>query len=229
MKIRSLTSFLLILAIFLSGCATRTKMAFESDAERLTESSPPVFLMTASIKNSYRTSFQPKLLSINVEKPGTADGRERFNFVMDDKARLETGVGAGESSYLLRLQLERGSYVVRGLSAMASTFPINAIFFVPLHASLESRGSGVFYLGHVSATVRERQGDEFKAGPSVPLIDQAIAGASGGTFEVGISDQLVKHEALIRAKLPALKGIEIRKNLLPPFDRAAAQKWWQEN
>jgi hypothetical protein len=42
--------YALAIAAILSGCATRTKMAFESDEERLTDSSNPVFLMTATLK-----------------------------------------------------------------------------------------------------------------------------------------------------------------------------------
>src|SRR2546430_12996643 len=47
---------------------------------------------------------------------------------------------------------------------------------LPLHEELTVTQPGVFYLGHVDATVRERTGGEFKAGPSIPLIDQAEIG-----------------------------------------------------
>jgi hypothetical protein len=75
--------------------------------------------------------------------------------------------------------------------------------------------------------VRERQENEFKAGPSIPLIDQAVAGASTGTFDIKISDNFVKDEAIFRSKFPALVGVPIRKSILPAFDRANAQKWWE--
>jgi hypothetical protein len=221
--------YVLAMAFILSGCATRTKMAFESDEERLTESSKPVFLMTATLKNTYRTSFQPKLLVVNVEKPGAKDAADRLNFTMDPKARDESDSPTVGSTYFLRMQLDPGRYEIRGLTSLASSFPVNAIFFAPIHASVEASRPGVYYLGHVSATVRERQGNEFKAGPSVPLIDQAVAGASGGTFDIEISDRLSVDEAAFRFRFPALKGIEIKKTILPPFDRALVQKWWEAN
>jgi hypothetical protein len=220
--------FLLVFAL-LSGCATRTKMAFESDDERLTESSKPVFLMTATLKNRYRTSFQPKLLVAHVEKSGAKDVADRLNFTMDEKAKSETDSPEVGSTYFLRIQLEPGRYDIRGLTSLGRSFPVNGYFFAPLHAPLEASRPGVFYLGHVAATVRERQGDEFKAGPSIPLIDQAIAGASGGTFDIEISDRFSTDEAIFRSKFPALKGVEIKKSILPPFDRAVAQKWWEAN
>jgi|APIni6443716594_1056825.scaffolds.fasta_scaffold420163_1 hypothetical protein len=229
MKRRVYFYVVLTIAVLLSGCATPTKMAFESDEERLTESTKPVFLMTVTLKNAYRTSFQPKLTVVHVEKPGAKDATDRLNFTMDEKAKNESDSPEVGSTYFLRMQLDPGRYEIRGLTSLGRSFLINGFFFAPLHAPVESSLPGVFYLGHVAATVRERQGSEFKAGPSIPLINQAVAGASGGTFDIEISDRLSTDEATFRSKFPALKGIEIRKSILPPFDRAVAQKRWEEN
>lgn len=204
-------------------------MPFQNDSDRLTDKSKPVYLMTATIKNAYRTSFQPRLLVVNVEKPGAKEAADRLNFVMDEKAKNETDSADIGNSYLLRLELEPGRYEIRGLTSLARSFPINGFFFAPMHSALESKGAGVFYLGHVSATVRERQGNEFKAGPALPLIDQAVAGASGGTFDVEISDQFSTDEALFRSKFPALADAKITKAILPVFDRSKAQQWWESH
>jgi hypothetical protein len=219
--------YVLTIAVLLSGCATPTKMAFDSDEERLTESSKPVFLMTATLKNAYRTSFQPKLIVVNVERAGAKDAADRLNFTLDEKAKNESDNPEVGSTYFLRMQLDPGRYEIRGLTSVGRSFPISGFFFAPMHAPVESSHPGVFYLGHVTATVRERQGNEFKAGPSIPLLDQAIAGASGGTFDIEISDRLSTDETTFRSKFPALRAIEIKKSVLPPFDRAVAQKWWE--
>jgi hypothetical protein len=215
------------LALALTGCATRTQMPFQLDTDRFTEKNKPVYLMTATIKNTYRTSFQPRLIVVNVEKPGAKEAADRLNFVMDDKARNETDSADAGNSYLLRLELEPGRYEIRGFTSLARSFPVNGFFFVPMHSPLESKDSGVFYLGHVSATVRERQGNEFRAGSPIPLIDQAVAGASGGTFDVVITDEFAVDEAAFRSKFPALNGVKITKAILPGFDRAKAQSWWE--
>jgi hypothetical protein len=183
--------------------------------------------MTATIKNTYKTSFQPRLIVVNVEKQEAKEAADRLNFTMDDKAQNETDSADIGNSYLLRLELEPGRYEIRGLTSLGRSFPINGIFFAPIHSAMESKDPGVFYLGHVSATVRERQGNEFKAGPSIPLIDQAIAGASGGTFEVEITDEFATDEGAFRSKFPALAGVKITKAILPSFDRAKAQQWWE--
>jgi hypothetical protein len=227
MKLRPLAFATLVFSLLLTGCATRTKMAFQDDDERLTEKSKPVYLMTATIKNTYKTSFQPRLLVVNVEKPGAKEAADRLNFTMDDKAKNETDSAETGNSYLLRLELDPGNYEIVGLTSLARTFPINGFFFAPLHSELEVKGNGVFYLGHITATVRERQGNEFKAGPSIPLIDQAIAGASGGTFDIAITDEFAVDEPAFRAKFPALSGVSITKAVLPAFDRVKAQQWWE--
>lgn len=229
MKKRLLILAGICIAVVVSGCATRTQMAFQNDADRFTEKSKPVYLMTATLKNIYKTSFQPRLLVVNVEKPGAKDASDRLNFTMDDKAKSETDSPNTGNSYLLRLELDAGRYEIRGLTSVARQFPFMGFFFTPLHSPLEVRGHGVFYLGHVTATVRERQGNEFRAGSTIPLIDQAIAGASGGTFDVEITDEFSSDEALFRSKFPALAGVTIQKAILPAFDRSKAQQWWEAN
>lgn len=226
MKNRLFSSAIVLVAV-LSGCATPTKMAFQNDDERLTATSKPVFLMTATLKNAYRTSFQPRLLVVNIEKVGAKEAADRLNFTMDEKARNETDSAQTGNSYFLRLPLDPGRYEIRGLTSMTRTFPIVGTFFAPLHLPIESAGPGVYYLGRVNATVRERKDNEFKAGPSIPLLDQAIAGASGGTFDVEITDDFSSDEVSFRSIFPALAGVEIRKAILPPFDRAKAQQWWE--
>ena len=226
---RILATALSVLVLLLSGCATPTKMAFSDDSDTIQKTSKPIFLMTATLRNTYKTSYQPKLIVVHVERAVIKDGADRINFTMDDKAKNESDSPALGSSYLLRMELEQGEYVIRGLTGMARSFPIFASFFAPLHAKLKSVEPGVFYLGHVEATVRERKGDEFKAGPSVPLIDAAVAGASTGTFDIEISDQWEKDEPKFLAKFPALSKVTVQKAILPPFDRALAQQWWEAN
>ena len=225
-KLIATTSVAMVL--LLSGCATPTKMAFLEDTDQVSKTKP-IFLMTATLRNSYRTSFQPKLIVVNVERAVVKGAEDRINFTMDKKAKNESDSAVVGSSYLLRMELEPGEYVICGLTSLGRSFPINGFFFAPVHAKLTSAEPGVFYLGHVEATVRERKDNEFKAGPSIPLIDQAIAGASGGTFDIEISDQWEKDGPKFLAKFPVLTGIAVQKRILPAFDRVVAQQWWEAN
>ncbi|HEX7889628.1 MAG TPA: hypothetical protein VF522_09740 [Ramlibacter sp.] len=215
--------------LLLAGCATPTRMAFHDDAQRLDAASKPVLLMATTIKNQYRLSFQPRLIVVHVERPDAKDAKDRINFTMDDKAKVETVAAEQGNTYLLRMELEPGRYEIRGLTSMGGGFPIVGSFFTPLHVPIEVKEKGVYYVGHVRATVRERQGNEFRAGAPIPLIDQAVIGASGGTFDVDITDTQPADEVLFRQRFPALKDAPISKAMLPAFDRAKAQDWWEKH
>lgn len=226
---RIITVVSLAATLLLSGCATSTKMALSKDTDTISKTGKPIFLMTATLKNTYKTSHQPKLQIVYVEKSVVKGSEDRLNFVMDDKAKNEMDTVADGNSYLLRMELEQGDYVIRGLHSQSHSFPIFGTFFAPLHTNLKSAGAGVFYLGHVDATVRERKGTEFKAGIAIPLIDQAVVGASGGTFDIVISDQWDKDKLKFQEKFPMLSAVTVQKLILPPFDRVKAQQWWEAN
>lgn len=202
---RLLACVVLVGATLLAGCATPTRMAYGDDAQRTDAPANPVMLM------------------------GASDAKDRINFTMDDKARMETGNADAGNTYLLRMELPPGKYQIVGMTSRSGIFPVTGAFFAPLHIPLEVTDKGVFYLGQVNAVVRERQGNEFRAGPPIPLIDQAVIGASGGTFDIEIVDAQARDEALFRERFPALKDATIRKAMLPGFDRARAQKWWEEH
>lgn len=228
MKKITLLVFLAI-AWLLSGCATVTKMSLGKDSDTIGEGAKSIFLMTADLRNDYHQSYQPEIIVVNVEKPDAKERADRINFTMDDKAREDDGPPQQGNRYLLRMELPAGDYIIRGFTGMSRRFPIQAMFFAPLHADVKSPPSGVYYLGHVTAIIRERKGDEFRAGPPVPLIDQAVAGFSGGTFDVEVSDQSEADLKEFLAKFPALRTVKIQKALFSPFDRAKAQKFWQEH
>lgn len=213
-------------ALVLAGCATPTKMAFHKDTETATSTKKPIFLMTATLKNSYRPSYQPKMLVLNVEKEGANQKSDRINFIMDDKAKNESDSPELGNSYFFRMELEKGNYVLRGLTGFSGIFP-RGHFFAPLHAKIQSAETGIFYLGHINAVIRERIGNEFSAGSPVPIIAQTVTGFSGGTFDIEITDQFENDVSEFRVRFPALREAEIQKALLAPFDRAKAQQWWE--
>ena len=221
------TFFLALTVLFLSACVTQTPMAFKDDAQRITAASKPIFLMTATLGNDYRPSYQPGLRRVYVDRAGSKEGTDRIYFTPDEKTGYAAQDGKPSNNYLLRFELAPGDYVIHGMHAMTFSFPFTGNFLLPLHIPLTSRDGGVYYLGHVQAVVRERVGEEFRAGPVIPLIDQAVAGASGGTFEIAVSDRQEADEAAFRARFPALQGVMVKKAILPAFDRAKAQEWWQ--
>jgi len=226
---KGLAWVLLAAAVFLSGCANVQKMPWETDTAQAAPSPKSIFLLTATIKNTHKERFQPELQNIQVIRDDGTPQQEVLPFKMDSRGAYRGEQGDQPARYLIRLELAPGNYTLRGLVASARAFPVIGFFFVPVHAPLKAGGAGITYLGAIDASVRERQGEEFRAGPMIPLIDQAVAGASTGSFDVLISDQYDSDLALFRKVFAGLGQQPVGKAVLPPFDRAKAQAWWQAN
>ena len=222
-----LTWLLLSVALMTGGCAT-VPMAYNEGDATAVEASKAVALMSITVKNPFAPRFQPKLRLARVA-PVKTDGA-------DDKAKLfsfdESGAEITDSheagnSYLVRMELDPGQYTLRFVNAQAMGFPVIGNFELPMHLDMALGEPGIFYLGHVAAVIRERKEGEFRAGPVIPLIDQAVVGASNGTVDVEVSDRQTVDEAHFKSTFPALKDAQFTKAIMPPFDRARAQKYWE--
>lgn len=224
---RTFATVSLMLSMLLAGCATVKPMALDENPSMPPDASKAIFLMTATMKNTYRTSFQPDLLVVSVDPSVVKHPQDEINFKIDDEGTDETENVATGNTYFIRLELAPGTYTIQGLMCQSRHFPIIANYFAPLHEKLVVTKPGVYYLGHVDATIRERVGEEFKAGPSIPLIDQGVGGALGGTFDIKISDDAAQDEADFDKRFPGLKDVKIQKDIMAPFDRAYAQQWWE--
>lgn len=216
--------------LLLGGCATKIKMPLQSEGEQVSNSGKWLYLMTISVENKYKDHFAPTLEVVSVVREDGAKKQEPLNFAVDWKGTYtpEDDDNA-RPKYLVRLELSPGPYTIRGLSGSGRAFPIRFTFFAPLHSPIPSGGAGVYYLGAIDASIRQRSGNEFKAGSSLPLIDQAVSGMSTGTFDIAIADHFNDDIALFRKVFPALEHVEIKRSVLPPFDRPRAQRFWEEN
>ena len=223
---RVLSLFVLALTTVLAGCASAPYMPLADESSKL-DLAKPLFLMTVVVKNDYRQRWQPRILNVILEKEGGAAKPETLVFRMDSKGTITPD--SGSSTYLVRFPTDAAPHTVRGFNSMASAFPIHGFYFVPLHASLAKSDGGVYYLGSIRAVIRERKDGEFRAGPLIPLIDQAIAGGSTGTFEVEVSDAYDADVALFRKTFPALKDVEVKRSVLPKWERTKAQLFWEQN
>ncbi len=215
-------------ALVFGGCASTKPMAYGPDpASVKTADKQPIYLMTVTVKNPFKTYYLPTLVRVFVERgDGKADG-DKFSFAPDEPAKNEMNTDADGNRYFLRLPLDAGKvHRIPQVHFMAAKFPLIGNYYLPLNAELAAGEPGVVYLGHVEASVRERKDNEFRAGPVIPLIDQNVSGASSGTWDVTVTDKWATDEALFRQRFPALGTSPVRKVVLAPFDRARAQREW---
>jgi hypothetical protein len=215
-------------ALLLQGCANTIKMPMKEDNDALT-SAKPVYLVTLTFANVCRDRFQPSLDEVEVVRDDAAVKKNIIRFEMDSRGTYEFENERLPPRYLVRLELAPGPYILRGVRGSGRFFPINFRVYLPLQLPLSSSGPGIYYLGSIKASIRPRQDNEFRAGAVIPLIDQAVACASTGTFDVDISDSFDEDIELFKKSFPPLVSREIQKSLLPPFDRSKVQTWWEQN
>lgn len=210
------------------GCATVNPMAFDNKASAVDVSSKSVALMVIDVHRTDESRFQPAPSVVYVEKPNAQSKEERQNFKLDKKLDV-VKTEDGHTVYLARMALAPGPYKLMAVFGMASAFPVNGAFQVPLVTDFNLQPGAVVYLGRVTATLRPRQDGEFRAGPLLPLIDQRVAGMSNSTWDVAIEDHSDADLALFRQNFKAVESASVVKALLPAYDRAAAQRWWENN
>lgn len=214
-------------ALALGGCATPGQVAFNKNSTTLPDQSQAVILLATTMKNINKPHFQPAADVLYVETPNANKKADRINFVMDRDGTVKEG---GKTVYLYRGMLKPGRYVIPGILGTTGNFLIHASCFLPMHSDLVVDQPGIYYLGRVDGVIRPREDTkEFKAGSSIPLIDQAVAGISNGTWEVHIYDDTSEDLALYRQRFPVLRSANIQMHVLRPFNRARAQKWWEQH
>lgn len=219
--IRSITAA--IVCCVVTGCATVNPMAFDKKSTAIDTKEKSIVLMTIDVSRADGSRFVPEPFVVKTAKqdPQGKEDPHNFKFSKDDSLQEN-----GHTVYLARLALVGGEYKLYDVTGSASAFPINSLFVVPLNMDLKVKPGSVTYIGRVTAKLRDRVGNEFRAGPVIPLIDQSISGMSGGTWDVSVDNLAEQDIALFRATYPVLNNVAIETSPLPKFDRAAAQRLW---
>ena len=213
-RARYLLAALFSILFILGGCAAGKPPALNSNVAGVDVSKESIALLTVKISNKFKTGYQPEIKSVFVWSDD-GQGREEFSFSVDDKYNE---VENSYNEYLISFQLSAGNYKLYQLFARAGIFPVTGSFSVPLYSPFSLEPHKIVYLGHIDATVIERTDDNtLRAGPVIPLIDQAVIGASGGTFVITITDQYEKDIKLFQSKYPYLAQYKVEDHTLPQW------------
>lgn len=218
---------LLLLAVMvLTSCATNS-VSLTKSTTTLDTSKQSLILLGLNIGRDAPSRYIPTPQFIRV-KYKNADGKDSVKAFWINK---DAGEATSESNnkFLLSISLDPGSYQLETIGGRANAFPFIGRFLLPLLLKFDVPQNSVVYIGQVNAKLRPRVGEEFRAGSVVPLIDQAAAGISGSTFDVEIADGGDTEINSFKNNFPILEKVEIKKELLPVFDRAYVQAWWQSN
>jgi hypothetical protein len=234
MKTRTLLALLALPLLLLTGCVTPPK-PYYVDANAVTASThKPIYLLSVTLRNEYKPGHPFNYYSFNIErlKPIVPAANDPQPFGMTATTRMTEEHGG--SSYFIVIQALPGQAInLRGVDCAcevdyAYTTVLHGTLFAPFFIVVPGKTSGVWYLGHIDAFVREGGKGAFAAGPIVPILDQVTVGASTGTWYIATSDKWKDDAEVFNVMFPALKGAQVQMALLPPFDKKRVQIWWDK-
>lgn len=211
---------LLILMLTLGGCATMKPSALGPDGKQLDVSKESIALLSVKVANKYKTGYQPDIKNVFIWED-KSENRKKYSFAVEEKYNeIENEF----NEYLISFQLPPGKYEMREFFAQKMAFPVFGSFALPIYADFSIGSNEIVYLGNIDARIIERTSDdELRAGPVIPLIDQAVTGASGGTFVIEITDHFNDDIAKFKQKYHQLTGFDIINLTLPPWKKPIAE------
>lgn len=174
-------------------------------------------MFSTRIMNDKFHRYQPAIITAVIVPEGATEYSQWLSF-KPQAPFSESDMGVKE--YLLSANLAPGKYKLQEIRCLASAFPFNGFCTVPMGSTIKIDKPGeVLYLGHINATIRDRQENELRAGPIIPLIDQAATGMSGGSFDVVVEDRFDTDLERFRKTYASVRNINIQKSLLPAWVR----------
>ena len=209
----------------LGGCATKVPMAVDSETKALDLSDKSVLMLMVDIGRSEKSRFVPEPYFLNI---GVLDKDGKFT-----EGKIQSMDGDGEfeinddkTRYLFRIPAPEGKTNLPNIYGQAKAFPLVGQFSLPVGLDVPVKKGSVIYLGRLEAVLRPRTDKEYRAGPVIPLIDQAATGLSSGTFDIKLVDRSAEDFPMIRKAYPALANTPIETMLLPIPDRSYFDRQW---
>jgi hypothetical protein len=207
----------------LVGCGGARWIAIQPvhSGAQLIQTENALTLLSLKMEHPFRPTMQPKVVGIFfLTEP---EGEKYFSPI--DKDYLIVG---SDGAYLMLIPLPVGRYNLRFAAVDNGIFLFAGIGFMPILSDFEVKPGTATYLGRVEGHTRERAEGEFRAGPMLPVVNQAAHGWNNATWEVVIKDAGDIDLPNFRTFFPALKEANIVKQILPPFDRQKAQAVWEK-
>ncbi|NOT15837.1 MAG: hypothetical protein HOP21_09760 [Methylotenera sp.] len=217
----------LLFCIFVAGCANVNQMAIKNETKSIDVGAKSILLMPVNISRPVSSRYTPHPLAVKFEKVNASGEKESIMFQADSEVgKVESDLS---NKFYMRMALEPGEYTLHTILGNANAFPFNGFFNVPLLLKVTVPQNSIIYLGKIDAILRPRKENEFRAGSVIPLIDQSVTGVSSGTFDISVIDSFDEDISEFKSKFPVLARKEIKKNILPTWEREKAQAWWQGN
>jgi len=192
---------IVLLALSLLGTGCMSPMALNHQGASLDLSTKSIAVFTLSTSNAYRPFYNPNVQCVRILSGNSEDRK----FRVEQTCRSESG----SYDYLVSVDVQPGAHTLKNVMGNSFGPLVMATFDFPVEGTFQVPANSVTYVGHVEMVNRERQSGETRSGSIFPLVDQAVAGYSGGTFDVTLSDRSKTDIPLFTQNYPCLQGVQI--------------------
>jgi hypothetical protein len=211
--------FISCLVFVMFGCGHN--MALNKGQSNIDVTKNSIALLSVKISNQVKPKYQLDIAGALIcpasERCG--HGTVKYYHKTDSSYRINSEENRF-NEYLLSYELESGIYNFHSIGGVYDHFPITGGGPVPLNFKIMIKPNSIIYLGHLDIVMRAKKNDSEKsAGPAIPLIDQALVGASSGTYDVIVEDKFDEDIKLFISEYPALQKAKIEKAILPQWIR----------
>ena len=202
LPIKSSTVLLAIgILLGLTGCTSPMALNEARDSGlSLNEESIAIF--TVKTANAYKPDYHPDVHNVIL------DDDETFHVNTEVRKGPQTG------EYLVSVDAKPGKHSINDLLGSSSHGIIFGSFLFPVDATFVLQPNTITYIGHVEIVNRERKDGEPRSGSLFPLIDQAMSGYSGGTYDIAITDRYQTDIQLFANEYSIIQGQPIHKSIM---------------
>jgi len=226
----------------LSGCSTVHNMNKDTGGSSLDLDRKGMLLMSLEFSNEFRpekkAGVDQKIVYLLVDAKDEETGKiTSHNFRPDESSVFAKN---GYAKYAFRMLLPEGDYRLRlavvnggygfGYGLLFMPNPVKASAVLPLILDTNVKSGEVYYIGNISAIIKERTKDDELRATIMPshLIPQPVDFAAGfqtGTFDVQVIDKFESEVDWYKEKYPVLQSYNIGKEILLPYNYESAKKW----
>jgi hypothetical protein len=194
------------------GCANVSKMPLQEKSKgELSLAQKSILVAKVTIKNENKPGQQPTICCVFVKKE-----KKDFSFT---EPLLVNDAGEQGKTYIISAAVEPGETNINMIRFFRQVpLLVFAMADLPFHQVIDVPANKVVYLGNINAVIKPRENDsQPRAGSVLPLVDQAVAGFSSGTFTATVTDQYDQDIQQVKQKFPKVAGFEFVNMTLPAW------------
>jgi len=220
--------FSISLILFISGCGVGPQKHYSSFIEEsiIDLDYHSILLMNVKTNNAINAKHYLVIRRIEFEKNG-----EKIIYECTGQNTNSTMDSQGYVNNLVFVPLEPGNYKLNlikgktGSNWYQSALSGYGLFQLPIFIEFEVQPNKISYIGRIDAIMREKQDNDFSAGPATPLVHQSESGVAKGTFDISIIDEFSQDLLHFSSVYPHLKDQLIEKQILSEWKRPSKKHY----